>query len=244
MGQSSGGLCANTVVAAPTATSPAHISLVCFWRELYDSPSPNDKHKIFPSPQQLLVMALEVFCYAALLGIGKVCDVPQRLYQYTVKRKPRNATAVVFLPCAASSDLPGLWGVSFRQHIWPHFLQWFYVASVRWPLVTKQLRATLECESWHEPWSQSCLPIPTRAHRLKSPSVPLLGHEQQPPGSAFHFFFTGCLFLSCLGTEPKHSPPMSLSCSCTSCLLLNLILLNTMCLILITCPSPMKVIEI
>lgn len=60
MGQSSGGLCANTLVAAPTAESPAQISLVCFRRQLYDSPNPNDKHKIFPSPWWFLMMALEV----------------------------------------------------------------------------------------------------------------------------------------------------------------------------------------
>lgn len=126
----------------------------------------------------------------------------------------------------------------------PIFYSGSVLPSARWPLATKQWRAPLERESWQKLCSQSCLPISTTAGRLKSPSVPLPGHELQPPGSAFHFFFTGCLFLSCLGTEPKHSPPTSLSCSCTSCLLLNLILLNTMCLILITCPSPMKVIEI
>lgn len=81
--------------------------------------------------------------------------------------------------------------------------------SARWPPVTKQLGTTL----WHAGISldhRTVSQSPPEQMGLKSPSVALLGSEQQPPGSAFHFFFMGCLFLWCLGMEPKHSPHLTL----------------------------------
>lgn len=191
----------------------------------------------------------KLLCGAAAQGLGRVPFVPQkpqtRLYLYMTKIN--QSTQLKVSSCLVRLLHPsGPLGSSLQPAHVPQFPISYNngTTSARWLLVTKQ---------WEPLWHAGISPCHRTASQsspkrtgIKSPAPSLPGCEQQPPGSAFCFFFMGCLFLRRLGTEPKHSPcpPTSVSRSCTRCLLLNLTLLNTMCLILITCPSPMKVIEI
>lgn len=85
-------------------------------------------------------MALEAVCNATVLGMGRVCNVPQRLYQYTQNRKPENqemqlqlSSCLVLLPLisVAFEEFPL---ASTYDHI---FYTGSMLPSARWPLVTK-----------------------------------------------------------------------------------------------------------
>lgn len=114
--------------------------------------------RFFPVHGGSLWWLWKLFSNAAVLG--RVCDVPQRLYQYTAKRKQEMqlqlSSCLVLLPLISLAFEEFPLGSTY-DHI---FYSGSMLPPARWPLATKQLRATLKHESWHELWSQNCLPVP------------------------------------------------------------------------------------
>lgn len=91
MVQGSGALCADIVALLLLLHLQPEFLLLAF-EESYDSVNPNDKHKIFPSPQRFLVKALEeAILQRCCAGDGDSLPCAteagnrKRLYLYTIK---------------------------------------------------------------------------------------------------------------------------------------------------------------
>lgn len=97
------------------------LGLHCPLLKSCDSLQPHDKHKMLPSPQWFLARTLEaaLWCCCAGAEEGSLCatEATDEAVPVHDQNKSKHAIEGFFLPRAASSTLPGLWGVPFSQHM-------------------------------------------------------------------------------------------------------------------------------